>query len=579
MPVLMSTFSLDIPPRSRLCNLEPIGIGTSYVECLSGYAARLAAAHSSTVYYLFSREVAPLINKPGTISLRVSFPSFSKSVNGLGTIAADLVKVFERLTLRQDLGCTTMLPWATALSSKSLTRKERAWCPSCYEDCASSSGEVHDQLIWSVQCVTACARHERWLENLCPNCRRQQISLSHRIRPGFCGRCRHWLGSRTASGTQVKSLRLVGPGEEELRGAEEVGKLIALAPEMLPPTAAASFTRNLKPLIGKMFMGRGMPTHTQLPADKQTLLCWLKGTQTPSLPLLLRTCLSLEISLINLLRGESIGQEVGIDKELPSTSYEARYVGTATGESLTVPINWKDEKSVTRVEERLRAALREDPPSSLTKLSKELRCAKNTLRKEFPALVAQIARNSNDYYRPSLDREEVLQKFRAASEESPPPSLTDVSRRLGKGASTTTLNKKFPEESRIIVERYSAHCKRRLENDFIEKHLRRCLERFPPPSMREVSHEIGVAAPVIYSKFPVLYGAISNRSKMYRRERDRLNLEKAKADIQSICERAIKAGFYPDFSWVRSQLTVPCRSETFSRIRRDVIENIRSKFD
>src|ERR1044071_3182233 len=83
---------LVFPPRSRLYHLAPIGVGTPHVECLSGYAARLADEHSTTLYYLFSREVAPLINKPGTISLRVSFASFAKAVNGLGTIAADLVE-------------------------------------------------------------------------------------------------------------------------------------------------------------------------------------------------------------------------------------------------------------------------------------------------------------------------------------------------------------------------------------------------------------------------------------------------------------------------------------------------------
>ena len=91
-----------IPPRSRLYNLEPAGIRTAYVESLTGYVARLAEEHTTTLYYLFSEEVAPLINKPGTISHSVSFPSFAKAADGMGVIAADLVETFEKLTSRRE---------------------------------------------------------------------------------------------------------------------------------------------------------------------------------------------------------------------------------------------------------------------------------------------------------------------------------------------------------------------------------------------------------------------------------------------------------------------------------------------
>jgi len=37
-----------LPSRSRLYRLEPIGIGTPYVESLTGYIARLAETHCIT---------------------------------------------------------------------------------------------------------------------------------------------------------------------------------------------------------------------------------------------------------------------------------------------------------------------------------------------------------------------------------------------------------------------------------------------------------------------------------------------------------------------------------------------------
>nr|WP_236116925.1 TniQ family protein [Hassalia byssoidea] len=49
-----------IPPRSRLYNLEPIGIGTPYVESLTGYVIRLAEQHCITTRQLLLNEIAPL---------------------------------------------------------------------------------------------------------------------------------------------------------------------------------------------------------------------------------------------------------------------------------------------------------------------------------------------------------------------------------------------------------------------------------------------------------------------------------------------------------------------------------------
>src|SRR5438045_2443795 len=47
------------PPRSRLYRLEPVGLGTAYVESMTSYIVRVAAAHSLSVWTLVTREIAP----------------------------------------------------------------------------------------------------------------------------------------------------------------------------------------------------------------------------------------------------------------------------------------------------------------------------------------------------------------------------------------------------------------------------------------------------------------------------------------------------------------------------------------
>ncbi|UYD38484.1 TniQ family protein [Tolypothrix sp. PCC 7601] len=50
-----------IPERSQLFPLEPIGVGTLYVESLSGYIARLADCHTITTGELVLSKVIPLM--------------------------------------------------------------------------------------------------------------------------------------------------------------------------------------------------------------------------------------------------------------------------------------------------------------------------------------------------------------------------------------------------------------------------------------------------------------------------------------------------------------------------------------
>ena len=50
----------DMPPRSRLYSLKPIGIGTPFVESITGYVSRLADAHAVSVAELVGRELFSL---------------------------------------------------------------------------------------------------------------------------------------------------------------------------------------------------------------------------------------------------------------------------------------------------------------------------------------------------------------------------------------------------------------------------------------------------------------------------------------------------------------------------------------
>ncbi len=90
---------------SRLFHLEPIGIGTCYVESLTSYVTRLAEAHSVLPGTLLAREVKPIVghglatnplNSGSIVSLYGQ--ASVKALNGTQLGAKQLVKALEVLT-------------------------------------------------------------------------------------------------------------------------------------------------------------------------------------------------------------------------------------------------------------------------------------------------------------------------------------------------------------------------------------------------------------------------------------------------------------------------------------------------
>jgi hypothetical protein len=106
-----------VPPRSRLYHLAPIGLGTPYVESLTGYVARLAEAHNVSTRTLVVRELLPLLgrchlSKAVNSSLSSFWTGGVRAVNGIRTLAGDWRRVLQDLTGRRDLHFLTLLTWA-----------------------------------------------------------------------------------------------------------------------------------------------------------------------------------------------------------------------------------------------------------------------------------------------------------------------------------------------------------------------------------------------------------------------------------------------------------------------------------
>ncbi|MEK5441209.1 TniQ family protein [Fredinandcohnia sp. FSL W7-1320] len=116
------------------------------------------------------------------------------SLNGIKSGAFDLVKVLEKLTLRNDLMYTTMLTWSEVLPTRGLLRAKKAWCPICLEEWKTNEEPIYEPLLWFIKEVKVCAKHKIKLETSCPSCRNEIPIISRNTRHGYCTDCGHWLG-------------------------------------------------------------------------------------------------------------------------------------------------------------------------------------------------------------------------------------------------------------------------------------------------------------------------------------------------------------------------------------------------
>ena len=108
MSPTLEAWDLEVPSltaRSRLYSLAPIGIGTAFVESLSGYVERLAAAHAVSPGSLIGRELFG--RSGGTKPINVGLVSYA--IDGVGSGAKRWVQALETATSRPDLRFDSIL--------------------------------------------------------------------------------------------------------------------------------------------------------------------------------------------------------------------------------------------------------------------------------------------------------------------------------------------------------------------------------------------------------------------------------------------------------------------------------------
>lgn len=439
-----------IPPRSHLYHLEPIGVGTPYVESLTGYVQRLAQEHCVTPRKLILALVAPLIDTVTKLS-DSPIESISKvlgtdrdrtAMNGTGLMATNLVRAMCALTQRSDLHFLTLQPWAQVFSRRRLLRHERAWCPLCYQEWRDKEKTIYEPLVWYIDAVKICSIHHQRLLCECPQCHQQQLVLSGDSRPGYCNKCGQWLGSQRHKTIFNQEVELTW----QLYVVNNLGELLAAAPSLQSVPTPSVISYKISTYIHQVFQSNKAAFSRLVGINEATIGSWCNDEVVPQIDKLLVFSHFLGIQLLDFFTDDVLVSNSNINDREPKPSPVANTKNSYKRLD-------SERKQILNIV--LQEVLNEYPPPSLEDLAFRLRYRPLVLQYHFPELCQTIkVRHSN--YKKVSQKQKIQPVLEAALQELPPPSLLEITRRLGY-KNNSYLYRYFPELSRAISKRYREH--------------------------------------------------------------------------------------------------------------------------
>lgn len=355
--------------RSEYYPLEPIGIGTPFVESLTGYISRLAKTHSvktSEFVIHLEDDKGKFYRRMGDrITINHSKIKNLYALNGKNEDTSKCVEILQSKTRCKDIINTTLLSITSTISRLGLLKKSRAWCPVCYEETLKSGSPVYDQLIWNFQDVSVCTKHKIQLVEKCPHCGKLNFPFKGNIVPGFCTQCLRWLGSMSVAEREDISSYYYWK-------SEQIGKLLAKIPSINNDNVKLILLDNIKNASQHYTNGNTTEFARISGLDKGTILYWINNDGNPSINEILHLSYVLSVDLENLLT-------------IPNLTYNY---------PIKAIIDIKKEEKVNKrvILESLKKYTDDydKDPVSLAEITRRLKVHKKLLLNNFPDLCEEI---------------------------------------------------------------------------------------------------------------------------------------------------------------------------------------------
>lgn len=289
---------------SQLYHLEPQGIGTAFIESLSGYITRLSQEHCIRTGDLFTKILFPYLNKSYLHNIIASggngFFDSSHIINGVSTASAEYASMLEELTGNTAMDKLTLLKFKDILPTRGLLKTIRAWCPVCYQQMQQQESIIYEPLIWNLKSVNVCIQHQVALCEECLKCSKNNKVLERRSVPGFCTHCSAWLGEKEykvkplEEWEWVKALMVEEMFTKDFTlKAENISNSIRKIVEYTTNSNTSEFARRI-----------GVP--------KTTFWTWYSGNNKPTLEDVMRICNKFGLSIVNFYTNQLVFNKASI---------------------------------------------------------------------------------------------------------------------------------------------------------------------------------------------------------------------------------------------------------------------------
>ncbi|KOP79918.1 TniQ family protein [Cytobacillus solani] len=452
-------------------NIEPLGIGTPYIESLTSYISRLAINHNVRMTTFLNEMIGPFIELPYLASefAKNLTPTRYNLINGISTINIEFIKVLERLTGRNDIQHMTFINWKGILANN-IVSKNRRWCTLCLNYMKKNSREIYEPLIWLVSNINKCGIHGTRFKEVCPNCNKKLGFVHQNLVVGYCQYCSGWLAESEDS---IYNEPLTDYEHFVINNYKQLFEQCSKLTSFPSRNFMSLILPKIKDDLGIEYL---LDFAGFLDVRYLTLIDWIKNKHIPNPVSLLEICSKINCTIFDLInlsnktdkkiinKNVVIKVEAKVSKErlkihlleeiakdnprslnhvcrdMRITAKFASYHFPELCEKIVTRFSsYKcdlNSKRLKRIEEILNIALVKDVPESLKQTLSEHNISYKTAKRFHPILCEKISLNYKEYYsekkKLNIDKKQALIE-RAIVElhrEGIYPSVQNISKKL-----------------------------------------------------------------------------------------------------------------------------------------------------
>lgn len=531
------------------------GLNTEHVESLSSYVARLAEAHSVTPTRLLyhattARETLPFVVREASISNQIA-----KNMNMFGETAEIIGNLMTVVTGVETLKQLSLRPLSNFISNNSLHRAKKFWCAFCLADSLGRKQTIYEKLVWIFNRFSVCLIHKCFLKNLCPGCRQPQNYLHRNARVGFCQYCFGFLGN-TSYYTHSKNKEIK---PEYIRDSQKINDLVCDLSKF-SNNEPENLSKNLEFCINRVSMGSINDFVYKVGLSHMTIRRILQNKHKPTVSTLLDICHPLDISLQTLFSGQDIEFGNNCNPGIAEGLRNYRETMCISGSSLTT-------------EDYLQNLLQVQPPLSGKEAARRLNWRDSKLYRTFPTIYRKFVKQYKEFHSPEKEftDEDVKKALSKAFKEHPPPSLQSVFRELGIKDNGYKYQQQYKWLCRRISRNFNAYRSRLSKGeDEAQLIIREALTEEPPPSISELSRRLHIKRDRINKLFPLESELLSKRSYEYIVRERKIKLLNLNKEIENIVRELQLRYIYPSENKIKDRLSSGYRDADFKKILKRV---------